>query len=163
MLPSFKHLGGVILAADDDWTEVVQNLAKAQTVWQRMSRILSREGESPRVYGFFFKAVFQSVLLFSAEMWVVTPRMGRFLGVSKTSCCGNWWGGFYRRGWTESGSITWRRWQYQRQGLSRWKPKFDEVRIWLCSILWRNWFWNYVGRRRGRRGHGWGCSGSNRW
>ena len=30
--------------------------------------------------GFFFKAVVQAVLLFGAETWVVTPRMGQFLG-----------------------------------------------------------------------------------
>ena len=42
-----------------------------------MMRILSRDGADPRVYGFFFKAVVQAVLLFSSETWVVTPRMGR--------------------------------------------------------------------------------------
>ena len=42
--------------------------------------ILSREGAMPRVSGFFFKAVVQSVFLCSAETWVVTHRMGRFLG-----------------------------------------------------------------------------------
>ena len=38
-----------------------------------MLRILIREGERPQVSGFFFKSVFQSVLLFGAETWVVTP------------------------------------------------------------------------------------------
>ena len=65
---------------DDDWTAVIQNLMKAQAVWKNMSRILSREGERPRVSGFFFKAVIQLVFLFGAETWVVTPRMGRVLG-----------------------------------------------------------------------------------
>ena len=45
-----------------------------------MSRILSREGARPQVSGFFFKAIVQSVLIFDAEMWVVTPHIGRFLG-----------------------------------------------------------------------------------
>ena len=49
-------------------------------MWMRMTKILSREGARPRVSGFFFKAVFQSVLIFDAETWVVTPCMGRFLG-----------------------------------------------------------------------------------
>ena len=31
------------------------------------------------MYGFFFKAVFQSVLLFGADTWLVAPRMGRVL------------------------------------------------------------------------------------
>ena len=30
--------------------------------------------------GFFFKAVVQALLIFGAETWVVTLRMGRFLG-----------------------------------------------------------------------------------
>ena len=45
-----------------------------------MLRILIREGERPQVSGFFFKSVFQSVLLFGAETWVVTPHTGRALG-----------------------------------------------------------------------------------
>ena len=50
-------------------------------MWQRMLRILIREGSRPRVFIFFFKAVVQSVLLFDAESWVFTPQMGRALGV----------------------------------------------------------------------------------
>ena len=73
MVPSFKYLGRVQSAADEDWPAVIHNIAKAQTVWRRMSRILSREGVRPRVSGFLFKAVVQSVLIFGAEMWVVTP------------------------------------------------------------------------------------------
>ena len=45
-----------------------------------MSRILSREVATPRVSGLFFKAVIQAVLIFGAEIWVVTPRMGTALG-----------------------------------------------------------------------------------
>ena len=59
IFPSFKYLGRVILAADDDWPAVVQNLEKVRTVWWRMARILSREGVRLRVPGFFFKAVAQ--------------------------------------------------------------------------------------------------------
>ena len=80
MLTSFKYLGIVLSAADDDWPEVVRNLVKARTVWHRMSRILIREGARPRVSGFFFKSVVQSVLLFGADNWEVTPCMGRALG-----------------------------------------------------------------------------------
>ena len=42
--------------------------------------ILSKEGSRPRVYGFFFKIIVQSVLLFCAETWAVAPRMGRVIG-----------------------------------------------------------------------------------
>ena len=39
-----------------------------------------RKGAAPQVSGFLFKAMVQSVILFSAETWVVTPCMERFLG-----------------------------------------------------------------------------------
>ena len=80
MLTSFKYLGIVLSAADDDWPEVVRNLVKALTVWQSISRILSREGSTLRVSGFFFKSVVQSGLLFSEDNWVVTPPHGKFPG-----------------------------------------------------------------------------------
>ena len=51
-----------------------------QAIWRRMASILSREGGRPWAYIFFFKAVVQFMLLFGAEMWGVTPRMGRVLG-----------------------------------------------------------------------------------
>ena len=70
--------GGAV--ADDDWPAVVQNLEMARAVWRRMTRILSREGAELRLSGFFFKVVVQSVLLFGAETWLVTPHMGRVLG-----------------------------------------------------------------------------------
>ena len=55
-------------------------MEKERAAWRRMTRILSREGERPRVFGFFFKSVVQSVLLFGVETWVLTPCMGRVLG-----------------------------------------------------------------------------------
>ena len=80
MVSYLKYLGRVPSAADYDCLEVVKNLVKLQTVSRRMSRITSREGEGPRVSIFFFKSVVQLVLIFVAETWVVTPRMGRVLG-----------------------------------------------------------------------------------
>ena len=66
MVNSFRYLGRVISAADDNWPAVIRNLAKAWLVWRRTMRILIREGARPRVYGFFFKAFVQSVLLFDS-------------------------------------------------------------------------------------------------
>ena len=59
MVTYLKHLGRVISAADDDWPTVVQNLVKMKTMYQRMSRILIREGARPQVSGFFFKSAVQ--------------------------------------------------------------------------------------------------------
>ena len=84
MVTSFKYLGRVLLAADDDWPSVVQKFVKAQMVWQRISSILIMKGARPRVSGFFFKAVVHSVLIFVANTWVVNPHMGRALGNYRT-------------------------------------------------------------------------------
>ena len=81
MVLYFIHLEIVLLAADNDWPVEIQNLTKAQAVWRRMKRILSRKGARPRMSVFFFKDVVQLVLLFGVETWVVTPCMGRVLGV----------------------------------------------------------------------------------
>ena len=58
---------------------MVRNLDRAKTLWRRILHILSKEGATPRVYGFFFKAVKYAVLILGGETWVFTPRMGKAL------------------------------------------------------------------------------------
>ena len=77
---SFKYLGRVLTAADDDLPEVLGDLRKVRKSWSRMDMILRQEGVIPRVLGVFFKAVVKEVLLFGSNTWVLTPRMGRSLG-----------------------------------------------------------------------------------
>ena len=84
MVTSFKYLGWVILAADEDWPALVKNLAWTKTIWSRMLRILIREGAMPRLSGFFFKDVIQALLIFGAENWVVTSHIGKVLGGFQT-------------------------------------------------------------------------------
>ena len=55
MVISFRYLGRVILAADDDWLAVVRNLSRSRAVWKRMTIVFSREGVEPRVSGFYLK------------------------------------------------------------------------------------------------------------
>ena len=74
-VPSFKYLGIILMAGDDDWPAVAGNMGKARNSWGRLHRILSMEGANKRVSRNFFKAVVQQVLLFGAEMWVVRPIM----------------------------------------------------------------------------------------
>ena len=59
---------------------VIWNLTKERAVWKIMPRILRKEGVRPRVSGFLFKAIVQSVLLLDEETWVFTPRMVQVLG-----------------------------------------------------------------------------------
>ena len=70
----------MVLAAEDDWLEVVSNLSQAMAVWKRMTIILIREGVETLVSGYFFKSMVQAVLLFGSETYVVTSRMGKALG-----------------------------------------------------------------------------------
>ena len=79
MVETFKYLGRVMKAGDEDWPEVVGNLVKSQKSWGRLLQILSGEGAEKRVSGNFFKAVVKTVLLFGAETWVLTLRIEREL------------------------------------------------------------------------------------
>ena len=74
-VPSFKYLGRILTAGDDDWPAVSGNLGKAQKSWGWLQQILSREGADKIVSGNFLKAVVKQVMLFGAETWVVTPRI----------------------------------------------------------------------------------------
>ena len=78
-MATFKYLGLVMTAGDDDWPSVAVKLVKAWKSWGRLSRNLSWEGADKRVLGNFFKAVVQVVLLFGVETWVLTPRIERAL------------------------------------------------------------------------------------
>ena len=77
---SFKYLGRVLTAAYDNLPTLMGNLRKVRNSWVRLTRIMGREGASPRVSGMFFKAVVHAVLLFGSDMWVLNPPMGRALG-----------------------------------------------------------------------------------
>ena len=73
----FKYLVRVLTKRDDDWPEVADNMRKDRKRWTRMTRILIWEGEYPKLSGLLFEGVVQAVLIFGAEMWVLTPRMER--------------------------------------------------------------------------------------
>ena len=88
MVTSFQYLGRMILAADDDFLDVVSNFSSSRSVWKIMTRVLSRDGVEPRVSWFFFKTVVRALLLFRAGTCVVTPRMVRLLGGSRTMWSG---------------------------------------------------------------------------
>ena len=79
----FKYLGRILTTPDEDYPVVVNNPQKAWRSWDGFPIILVREGASPRVSGMFFKTVVQAVLLFGAEIWVMTPHIDGDLGGSQ--------------------------------------------------------------------------------
>ena len=65
------------MADDNDWLAVVCNLRKARRKWERLTRVLIREGADAQTSGQIYLVVVQSVLLYGSETWVMTPRIGR--------------------------------------------------------------------------------------
>ena len=104
IVKSFRHLGKVILAAENNWTAVVRNLEKVRAVWKRMTRIFSREETEPWMYSFFFKYVVQAILIFGSETWVVSPCMRRVSGGLQEQVARSLTGRLPRRKKTGSGS-----------------------------------------------------------
>ena len=66
--------------SDDDWMAVVKNLRWAQKKWERMIRVLGREGAYSWMLGVFYIAVVKAVLLYGSETWVMSLFIGRTLG-----------------------------------------------------------------------------------
>ena len=98
-VPSLKYLGRILTAGDDDWPAVAGNLGKARKIWGRMKRVLIREGADKRVSGNVFKAVVQQVLLFGAEMLVLTQRIEKALDSFMHGAARRITGIHPRRGW----------------------------------------------------------------
>ena len=74
-MTEFRYLGRVLTATYDDWLAVANNIRKARVSWGRLARVLGREGADPKVSRSFYTAVTQHVLLFGAELWVLTKKM----------------------------------------------------------------------------------------
>ena len=73
----FRYLGRVLTDTDDDWPAVAGNIRKVRVSWGRLARVLGREGADPKVSRSLYTSVTQQVLLFRAESWVLTKKMGR--------------------------------------------------------------------------------------
>ena len=76
---AFRYLGRVLTAEGNDWLALVGNFGKAQNSWGRLSLVLGWEGADPKVSGNFYKAVYQAVLLFGSDTWVLTQKMEKAL------------------------------------------------------------------------------------
>lgn len=71
---SFVYLGRPLSCFDEDGPAIYRNLQKARKRWGMVSRLLTREGASPRVSGLFYKAVVQTVLLYASETWNISSQ-----------------------------------------------------------------------------------------
>ena len=92
-----------------------------------MARVLGREGADPKVSWSFYTAVTQQVLLFGAEMWVLTQKMESALGTFQGRVAWRLTGRQPRRG--RDG-----RWFYPSLSGSMKEAGVVQIRT---SILWR--------------------------
>ena len=76
---SFKYLGQVLSANDDNLPAVLSNIQKAQQRWGQVAQLLVHEGASVKTMGYFYKAIVQAVLLYGSATWVVTERLSQVL------------------------------------------------------------------------------------
>ena len=48
LVTEFRYLGRILTATYDDWAAVVGNIRKANQIWGRLTKVLSREGVDPK-------------------------------------------------------------------------------------------------------------------
>jgi hypothetical protein len=72
-------LGRPITATGTDWPAVKHNINRAQQRWAQVSKFLTSQGATPKVMGYFYKAVCQAILLYGCETWVVTNKIRKAL------------------------------------------------------------------------------------
>ena len=51
------------------------HLEKARKVWASFQKVLRSEGVKPRVMGYFYKSIIQTVLLYGSESWVASETV----------------------------------------------------------------------------------------
>ena len=111
---------------------------------------------APRVFVFFFKSVVQLVLLLCAEIWVVTPRMGRVLEGFQDQVAQRLTGRLLWRWYNGKWDYTSAAARERRRVSRRCRNTSREGRTSLRGSQHCNKFWVYVKKRRENRGRGWG-------
>ena len=74
-----KYLGRLFGRSYDEFLEVLHNTQKARQVWGRLRNLIRREGSELDVLANFYCTVFQTVLLFGADTWVLLAPMAQRL------------------------------------------------------------------------------------
>ena len=80
LVASLKYLRRVLLMGDNALPAEVSNLRKSQRKWARLTRVLIREGVYARTLVHIYLALVQLVMIYGSETWVMSPRIGIFLG-----------------------------------------------------------------------------------
>ena len=64
---SFRYLGRILAQDDEDVRAVRSQIKKARGTWARVGQVLQADNTLPKVSAMFYKAVVQSVLLYSSK------------------------------------------------------------------------------------------------
>ena len=86
---SFRYLGRILAQDDEDVRAVRSHIKKARGTWARVGQVLQADNTPPKVSAMFYKAVVQSVLLYSSESWNLTKTAlvtGAVGGVPHQGC-----------------------------------------------------------------------------
>ena len=70
----FKYLGRILSDDDDDTRCIENNLNKAREQWNKIAKILKREGANAKCMAKFYITVVQAVLLYGADSWTISQR-----------------------------------------------------------------------------------------
>ena len=76
---NFPYLGRTVAFDNRDWTEMYENLRKAQKRWVVVAKVLTKTGATVRAQEIIYKVVLQTVLLYESDSWVVTEAMLKVL------------------------------------------------------------------------------------
>ena len=74
---TFLYLGGLIDQMYDDWTDVLQNIMRASSVWGRLGESSNWKWKNPWCWAIFHKAVVHKILLYGLETWVLLAATER--------------------------------------------------------------------------------------
>ena len=66
--------------SENDWTEVLWIVGKSSRVWNRLGKLLRREGTEPRVSAVIIERWSRQSSFFGAETWVLSEAISRELG-----------------------------------------------------------------------------------
>ncbi len=70
----YKYLRWMMAQDDEDTQAVRAQLRKVRTTWAWVGKVLRSENTSPIIAAKFYLAVVQAILLYSSEMWVISPH-----------------------------------------------------------------------------------------
>ena len=74
---TFKYMGRPLNQLDNDWPDIRQNIKQESMIWERLGKLLRREGGDPIVVEMLYREFSQAVLLFDLGTRLILAVMER--------------------------------------------------------------------------------------